>query len=198
MLLLVDNYDSFVYNILHWIPVDESDIVIRRNDEVAVSDLDVDGSITGVIISPGPMSPGEAGVSNEIIRVLGTRGVTILGICLGHQCIGHVFGCRVERHPQPTHGKKSPINLEPVPLFAGLGRRVEGGRYHSLHVSEQGFNHDELEVTARLDDGTIMGVRHRRLPIHGVQFHPESVLTGEFGKRVLRNFVLLASASSQN
>jgi anthranilate synthase component II len=198
MLLLIDNYDSFVYNILHWLPADEKDIVICRNDGVTVSDLPADGTLAGVIISPGPMSPVEAGASNEVIRVLGARGVPILGICLGHQCIGHVFGCRVDRHPHPTHGKKSTIQLEPVPLFDGLGPRVEAGRYHSLHVSEEGFNQEDLEVTARLEDGTIMGLRHRRLPIHGVQFHPESVLTGEAGRRVLRNFVLLASSSSEN
>lgn len=192
MLLLIDNYDSFVYNIVHWINYPEEKILVRRNDEIRVREIEDNPDIRAVILSPGPMGPNEAGVSNAVIHKLGSRGVPTLGICLGHQCIGHVYGCRVERHAMPTHGKQSAVQLKPSPLFDGLGDSITVGRYHSLHVSADEFNHDELEITATLDDGTVMALQHKRYPIYGVQFHPESVLTGAPGRAILNNFVKAA------
>lgn len=187
MLLIVDNYDSFVYNVIHWIEYDASKIWVERNDRLRLEDVERRG-VRAIILSPGPMGPAESGVSNDIIRTYGPT-IPILGICLGHQCIGHVFGCRVTRHGDPTHGKKSLISLQPSPLYEHLGTKTYAGRYHSLHISRESFAHDQLAVNATLDDGTIMGVEHRKYPIYGVQFHPESVLTGDAGKTLLRNFV---------
>jgi anthranilate synthase component 2 len=191
MLLLIDNYDSFVYNVFHWIDVAENEILVRRNDAVTVDSILADNSTRGIIISPGPMGPPEAGISNELISRAGRRGIPVLGICLGHQCIGHVFGCTITRHPAPVHGKAGRIELASSPLFDGLPSAIEAARYHSLHISPVGFNDNELQITARLSDGTIMGIQHRRHPIYGVQFHPESVLSGDHGKRILNNFARL-------
>jgi len=195
MLLLIDNYDSFVYNIYHWIDVDESDIRVVRNDVATAEELLSDGSVKAIILSPGPMGPNEAGISNDLIRQAASRQIPLLGICLGHQCIGQVFGCRIRQHPIPTHGKPSRIKLSSHPLFDGLPRRITAGRYHSLEISREGFNDSELEITARLEDGTIMGVQHRNYPIYGVQFHPESVLTGDHGRTILNNFARMSGMS---
>lgn len=187
MLLIVDNYDSFVTNIVHFLEFDSSRIWVARNDRIDLADIGRRG-VKAIILSPGPMSPTEAGLCNEIIRTC-SREIPILGICLGHQCIGHVFGCQVLRHPTPTHGKKSLVRLEDSPLYQGLGDSIQAARYHSLYVARDGFAHDQLVVNAQLEDGTIMGVQHRTRPVYGVQFHPESILTGEPGKAILRNFV---------
>ena len=142
-----------------------------------------------IVISPGPGRPEHAGITPEVVRRFG-RTVPILGVCLGHQAIGHVFGGRVVRAPQPMHGKTSVIEHDGRGVFAGIGRGLTAGRYHSLVVSEEGWPAD-LEVAARaVGDGTVMGLRHREWPVHGVQFHPESVLTGE-GRHLLRNFLEL-------
>ncbi len=187
MLLIVDNYDSFVTNIVHFLELDSSRIWIARNDRLDLADIERRG-VKAIILSPGPMSPNEAGLCNDIIRTYGPT-IPILGICLGHQCIGHVFGCQVLRHPSPTHGKKSSVRLEASLLYEGLGDSIQAARYHSLYVARDGFADDQLRVNAQLQDGTIMGIQHRRHPVYGVQFHPESILTGEPGKAILRNFV---------
>ena len=192
MLLLIDNYDSFVYNIYHWIAVPESAIRVVRNDIATAEQLLADNTVTAIILSPGPMGPGEAGVSNDLVRLAAERKIPLLGICLGHQCIGQVFGCQITRHPIPTHGKPSEVTLLRHPLFENLPERISAGRYHSLEISRDKFNHSDLEITAQLDDNTIMGVQHRFSPIYGVQFHPESVLTGEHGRTILNNFARMS------
>lgn len=187
MLLIIDNYDSFAQNILHWIDIPEDKILLRRNDTIELSEITA-LPLNGIVVSPGPMSPDEAGISNDAVRHASAHHVPLLGICLGHQCLGAVFGCNVERHPQPTHGKRSRIMLTECALYAGLGNSLEVGRYHSLHITRQGFNHQALRITATGHDGTIMSVEHRSLPLFGVQYHPESVLTGSPGRTILNNF----------
>ncbi len=192
MLLLIDNYDSFVYNIYHWIDIPEHEIRVVRNDSATAEQLLADSTVKASILSPGPMGPDDAGVSKDLVRLAAKRRIPLLGICLGHQCIGQVFGCRITRHPIPTHGKPSEVTLSRHPLFDSLPERIPAGRYHSLEISREGFNDSELEIIARLDDGTIMGVQHRQHPIYGVQFHPESVLTGEHGRTILNNFARMS------
>lgn len=191
MLLVIDNYDSFVFNILHWIEYPVSNIKVLRNDDEILKKINP-YEVSAVIVSPGPMSPSEAGYTNDIIKNFGEAGIPILGICLGHQCIGHIYGCKVVRHPHPTHGKQSKVSLMNSPLFKGLTQTIDVARYHSLHIQEEGFNHNHLNITATMDDGTIMAIEHRDFPIYGVQFHPESVLTGSPGKKILSNFLIIA------
>jgi anthranilate synthase/aminodeoxychorismate synthase-like glutamine amidotransferase len=193
-ILIIDNYDSFVYNIVHWLTIPQSRIHVSRNDAISLDEIANSSDIAGIIISPGPMGPADAGISNALIAAMAPTGVPILGICLGHQCIGHVYGARIERHPKPMHGKASLVTLEKDdPLFEGLPADLLVGRYHSLHVVDEGLDARELHVTARnLEDGTVMALRHERWPVFGVQFHPESILTGEPGRRILDNFAALA------
>lgn len=191
MLLLVDNYDSFVHNIIHYIDYSDKNIVVKRNDKLTLDDIDPK-KYEAIIISPGPMGPNEAGLSCAIVNEFKGK-IPILGICLGHQCIAHTFGCTVERHKNPTHGKKSEVFLKYSALFEGLDNKINVGRYHSLYVSSKDFNHKEFIVTSTLSDGTIMSVEHKTYKLYGVQFHPESILTAENGKTILRNFLKLAS-----
>jgi anthranilate synthase/aminodeoxychorismate synthase-like glutamine amidotransferase len=192
-ILIIDNYDSFVFNIVQWLRLPRSRIHVVRNDAISPDCVVNNPDIAGVIISPGPMGPSEAGISNRLIAAVAPTGTPLLGICLGHQCIGHVYGATVARHPSPTHGKATLTRLEPGPLFEDVPRELLVGRYHSLHVVDENLARCELKVTARnLADGTVMGLRHARWPIFGVQFHPESVLTGEPGRRILDNFVAMA------
>ena len=183
--LVIDNYDSFVYNLVQYLGELGAEPIVHRNDALSVDDaaaLDVDA----VLLSPGPGRPEDAGIMPELIRRLaGHR--PILGVCLGHQAIGHVYGARIERAPELMHGKTSPIHHDGVGVFAGLPDPLVATRYHSLVVAEDGLP-DVLEVTARTADGTIMGLRHRELAVEGVQFHPESILT-EAGHDLLRNFL---------
>jgi len=190
MIFIVDNYDSFVYNIVQTIDYPVEKIMVRRNDEIVVEEI-ADPSIGAVIISPGPMTPKEAGRSNEIIQICKAL-KPILGICLGHQCIGAVFGCQITKSPTPLHGQKSKILLEKSSLFLDLETEIEAARYHSLQIAQEGFNEQELKIIARLEDGTIMGVEHQRYPIFGVQFHPESILSQAIGKHVFDNFLKIA------
>jgi anthranilate synthase/aminodeoxychorismate synthase-like glutamine amidotransferase len=186
MVLVIDNYDSFTYNLVQYLGELGAKIVVRRNDEASMDDLRA-LSHTRVVISPGPGRPEQAGVSLDVIKEFGPR-MPLLGVCLGHQAIGMAFGGDVIRAPLPIHGKTSTVEHTGVGVFAGLSPSFEAGRYHSLVVGESTLPPD-LEVTARTrEDGLIMGLRHRTLPIHGVQFHPESVLTNE-GRRILRNFL---------
>ena len=189
MLVVIDNYDSFTYNLVQYLGELGAQIRVFRNDEISVAELR-QMQPEAVVISPGPGRPEDAGISLELIRELGPK-LPILGVCLGHQCIGQVYGGRIVPAPELMHGKTSLIYHRGVGVFEGLSQPFVATRYHSL-VIEPSTCPDELEVTAQTCDGTIMGVRHRRyLHVQGVQFHPESILTAE-GKRLLSNFLRLA------
>ena len=186
MVLVIDNYDSFTYNLVQYLGELGATVVVRRNDEATVDQLR--GLVHDrVVISPGPGRPEQAGVTLEVIKEFGPR-MPLLGVCLGHQAIGLAFGGEVMRAPLPIHGKTSTVEHNSHGVFAGLASSFQAGRYHSLIVGEHTLPGD-LEVMARTkEDSLVMGLRHRTLPIHGVQFHPESVLTNE-GRRILRNFL---------
>jgi anthranilate synthase/aminodeoxychorismate synthase-like glutamine amidotransferase len=186
MLLLIDNYDSFTWNLAQYLGELGAAPCVRRNDEISVDDMEAmrPGRI---VISPGPGRPEDAGITVEAIRRFG-RSTPILGVCLGHQGIGIAFGGSVVRAPQLMHGKTSNVSHDGRGVFRGVSQPFEAGRYHSLVVADP--LPDVLEAAARTEDGTIMGVRHREFPIHGVQFHPESVLTSS-GRQLLRNFLEL-------
>ena len=187
MLLVIDNYDSFTYNLVQYLGELGADILVRRNDEITPDQIAV-LKPERIVISPGPCTPLEAGISNEVIRRFGP-GTPLLGVCLGHQCMGHVYGGDVIRAPRLMHGKTSPILHQGAGVFAGLPSPFQATRYHSLIVKRETLP-DCLEITAETAEKEIMGLRHRQFPIHGVQFHPESILTGE-GKRLLANFLKL-------
>jgi len=186
MVLVVDNYDSFTYNLVQYLGELGAEVSVMRNDAVALEAI-AKAPPERIVISPGPGRPEEAGVTMALIRHLG-QSTPILGVCLGHQAIGAVFGGAVVRAPVPMHGKTSTVQHNGRGVFNGLTGPFVASRYHSLVVSDDGFPPD-LEVTARTqEDNIIMGLRHRTWPVHGVQFHPESILTGE-GRRMLRNFL---------
>jgi len=187
--LIIDNYDSFTYNLVQRLGELGAAVDVVRNDAITAEQLLRDPP-DRLVISPGPCTPNEAGVSLAAIRALASRkSVPILGVCLGHQAIGQAFGGRVVRAKAPVHGKAEEIVHDGRGLFEGAPRPLLGGRYHSLVVEEKTLP-GELAVTARTRDGTIMALRHRRLPVFGVQFHPESILTPD-GQRLLRNFLLV-------
>lgn len=184
-LLLVDNYDSFTYNLYQYLCELGAEVVVRRND--AVTPFDVrELKVGGLVLSPGPGGPAEAGNSLLLLRELVGR-MPILGVCLGHQCLGAALGARVSRAPQPRHGKTSLIYHDGRGLFAGLPSPLTAVRYHSLAIERDSLP-PCLEVSAEADDGVIMGIRHREYPVEGVQFHPESILT-QGGKQMLANFL---------
>ncbi len=184
MIVIIDNYDSFTYNLAQAFGDLGVEVRVFRNDAVSVEAVEALGP-SHIVLSPGPGTPDEAGVTNEVIRRLGAR-IPILGVCLGHQCIGQVFGGKVERAPRLMHGKTSMIYHERKGLFAGLPSPFEAGRYHSLIVAEP--LPSDLEATAFTKEGELMGLRHKSYPIYGVQFHPESILTTA-GKGILKNFL---------
>ena len=186
MILVIDNYDSFTYNLVQYLGELGSDVQVVRNDAASLDRI-ADAKPDQIVISPGPGRPEDAGVTMGVIERFG-RHTPILGVCLGHQAIGAVFGGSVVRARAPMHGKTSTIEHDGRGVFRGLTEPFVASRYHSLVVSEEGLP-AELEISARTrEDGTIMGLRHRTWPIHGVQFHPESILTAE-GRRLLRNFL---------
>ena len=186
MILVIDNYDSFTYNLVQYLGEFGARLLVRRNDELAVKDI-AELAPERIVISPGPGRPEQAGISVEVIQRFAAK-IPILGVCLGHQAIGVAFGGTVVRAPVLVHGKSSVIEHDGQGVFRGIAARFGAARYHSLAVSDQPWP-AELEISARAtDDGTIMGLRHRQWPVHGVQFHPESVLTVE-GRRILRNFL---------
>ena len=187
MILVIDNYDSFTYNLVQYFGELGVDLIVRRNDKIGLDEIEK-LQPERICISPGPGTPLDAGISNDLILQFGPR-IPILGVCLGHQCIGHVFGGEIVRAPRLMHGKTSPILHEGDGVFHGLPNPFEATRYHSLIVRRETFP-AELEILAETSDGQIMGLRHRRFPIHGVQFHPESIITEE-GKRLLANFLAL-------
>ncbi len=187
MILVIDNYDSFTFNLVQFLGELRHDIVVYRNDHITVQEAET-LKPEFIVISPGPGTPGDAGVSKEIIRQLGPSH-PVLGVCLGHQCIGDVFGGRVSRAPRLMHGKTSPIYHNDHPLFKGIESPFEAARYHSLIVEEENLPED-LEIIAFTREGELMGLCHKEYPIYGVQFHPESILTTS-GKQLLSNFLKL-------
>lgn len=187
MLLIIDNYDSFTYNLVQYFGELGAEMKIVRNDALTVEKVR-ELKAERICISPGPCTPTEAGISCELIEKLGAS-IPILGVCLGHQSIGQVYGGEVVRGLKPVHGKTSPVLHEGKSVFAGLPSPFEATRYHSLIVSRESLP-DCLEVTAWTADGVIMGLQHKEHPVHGVQFHPESILTKD-GKRILENFLEL-------
>ena len=188
MLLIIDNYDSFTYNLVQYFGELGAEPVVKRNDEITIAQIEA-LQPEAVVISPGPCTPKEAGISNEVIGQIGPK-LPVLGVCLGHQCIGHVFGGSVVRAGRLMHGKTSPILHDDTGVFAGLPSPFEATRYHSLIIDPPTVP-DVLIVNANTAENEIMGVRHRDYPIHGVQFHPESILT-RHGKELLKNFLRIA------
>ena len=185
MLLLIDNYDSFTYNLFQYLSELGEEVVVVRNDKTTLEEIDR-MKPQRIVISPGPSTPLRAGISNDIIRHFGSR-LAILGICLGHQCIGYSYGGSIGQAKRIMHGKSSLIYHNSQGVLAGLPNPFPAIRYHSLVVQREGLP-DCLEITAWTDDGTIMGLRHHQYPVEGVQFHPESFMT-EVGKDLLKNFL---------
>ena len=188
MTFLLDNYDSFTYNLAQYLGELGERVVVRRNDQVTLAEIER-MKPARIVISPGPGTPDTAGITLELVERFAGR-VPILGVCLGHQAIGQAFGGRVVSAPTLMHGKTSPVLHDGRGVFRGLPPRFTATRYHSLVVSPKQFPKKELVVSARTPEGVIMGLRHRRYRVEGVQFHPESILTAE-GKRLLANFLLL-------
>ncbi|MEM6887628.1 MAG: aminodeoxychorismate/anthranilate synthase component II [Pseudomonadota bacterium] len=186
MLLLIDNYDSFTYNLLHYLGSLGAEVSVHRNDALDVQQA-MAMNPTGILLSPGPCDPDRAGICLGLTLAAAETGLPLIGVCLGHQTIGQAFGGQVVRATDIVHGKLGHISHDGKGLFAGLPTPFAATRYHSLVVSRDGLP-DCLEVTAALEDGTIMGLQHRELPIHGVQFHPESIRS-EHGHALLRNFL---------
>ncbi len=186
MLLVIDNYDSFTYNLVQYLGELGAEMKIVRNDEISVEDVERDLKPEKILISPGPGDPDGAGITLAAIERFAGR-VPILGVCLGHQAIGQYFGGKVVRGPEPVHGKPVVIKHDGRGLFAGIDGDFNAGRYHSLVVERESMP-DSLEISAESPDGLVMGLRHKELPIEGVQFHPESILT-EHGKVMLANFL---------
>ena len=193
MILLIDNYDSFTYNLYQYLCELGAEVEVVRNDKVSLDEIER-MEPERIVISPGPRAPAEAGVSNDVIRRFGER-VPTLGVCLGHQCVGYAFGGTVGGAGEIMHGKMSLIHHDGRGLFDGLPNPFEAIRYHSLAVYREDLP-PELEITAWTDGGLIMGVRHKRLPIEGIQFHPESIMTIA-GKDILRNFLRMQPAGSE-
>ena len=187
MVLVIDNYDSFTYNLVQYLGEMQVEMQIRRNDQVSLEEIRA-LQPERILISPGPCSPRESGLSNDIIRTFSSR-IPTLGVCLGHQCIGHVFGGNVIVNYRMMHGKTSLIKHNGKDLFEGMPNPFPATRYHSLVIQRDTLP-DCLELTAESEEGEIMGVRHKQFPIWGVQFHPESILT-ENGRQILRNFLKL-------
>lgn len=188
-ILVIDNYDSFVYNLVHYLAQLGAQCVVRRNDAVKAGDV---AAADGVLISPGPGTPERAGASMDIVRECAGQGLPLLGVCLGHQAIGAVWGATVARAPELLHGKTSVVHHDGVAVLAGLPQPFVATRYHSLAVLPETLP-QELQVTGHTDSGIVMALRHRALPVYGVQFHPESVLT-DGGHRLLANWLRIAGA----
>ena len=192
MLLMIDNYDSFTYNLYQYLSELGAEVEVARNDKISLEEIK-EISPEGIIISPGPSTPLEAGISNDVIRRFGPI-IPILGVCLGHQCIGYVYGAKVGRAGEILHGKTSMVSHQGAGVLVGLPNPFQAIRYHSLVVYPETIP-DALEITAQTDNGLIMGLRHKEFPVEGVQFHPESILTPD-GKHLLQNFLDKVSAAS--
>lgn len=189
MILMIDNYDSFTYNIVQYFYDLGEDVIVKRNDEITVEDIEKMEGIDAIVISPGPCTPNEAGISVETIRHFKGK-YPILGVCLGHQSIGQAFGAKIIKAKCLMHGKTSDIYHNGKGLFEGIPSPFKAVRYHSLVIDEKTVPED-IQITARSDDGEIMAIEHKKYPIWGVQFHPESILT-EYGKKLLENFLKLS------
>jgi anthranilate synthase component II len=188
---LIDNYDSFTFNLVHFLGELGAEVGVWRNDARSVEETLADDA-EAIVLSPGPCTPNEAGICLDLVRAAAERKTPVLGVCLGHQAVGQVFGGKVVRAPTPMHGKISRVSHNAKGLFRGVNGPFAATRYHSLIV-ERASAPDDLEVTAETDDGLIMAMSHRSLPVHGVQFHPESIAS-EHGKTILKNFLDLARA----
>jgi anthranilate synthase/aminodeoxychorismate synthase-like glutamine amidotransferase len=188
VILVLDNYDSFTYNLVQYLGELGADLQVRRNDEISLDQIR-DLKPERILVSPGPCSPREAGLANEVIPTFAGEGIPIFGVCLGHQCIGHTFGAEVVVNYRMMHGKTSPIRHNGKDLFAGMPNPFAATRYHSLVIQRDTLP-SVLEITAETDEGEIMGVKHKTLPVWGVQFHPESILT-ESGRTIIQNFLKL-------
>ncbi len=188
MLLLIDNYDSFTYNLVHYLGELGAECVVHRNDAISADDV-LALKPQAIVLSPGPCTPNEAGICLELVKKAGAK-IPMLGVCLGHQSIGQAYGAVVKRAPTPMHGKLSPITHTNEGVFKGLAETFEITRYHSLIVERETLP-DTLEITAETEDGLIMGLQHKTHPVHGVQFHPESIAS-EHGHALLANFMKLA------
>ena len=193
MILVVDNYDSFTWNLVEYLRQTGAEVRVERNDALTASEALASG-VSGVLISPGPGAPDEAGISLDLVAACAAERVPLLGVCLGHQAIGQHFGGAIVRAPSPMHGKTSDISHDGSGVFDGLPSPFVATRYHSLVVDESGLA-DDMIVNARAIDGTVQGLRHCALPIHGVQFHPESIAS-ENGHALLGRFVKLAKGAS--
>jgi len=190
MILLVDNYDSFTFNLVHYLGGLGADVTVQRNDKITVGDA-LAADPEAIVLSPGPCTPNEAGICLDLIAQASAK-VPMLGVCLGHQAIGQAFGGQVVRAPSPVHGKLSEVRHSGQSVFRGINGPFKATRYHSL-VVERASMPDTLGVTAETDDGLVMGLSHKTLPVHGVQFHPESIAS-EHGHLMLKNFLELAAA----
>jgi anthranilate synthase component 2 len=189
MIVLIDNYDSFTFNLVHYLGGLGVDVVVHRNDKVSIAEV-LAGGPQGIVLSPGPCTPNEAGICLDLIEQASAI-IPILGVCLGHQAIGQAFGGSIVRAPVPVHGKLSEIRHQGMGVFRGINGPFKATRYHSLVIDRTTLPH-ELTVTAETDDGLIMGVAHMERPVHGVQFHPESIAS-EHGHLILKNFLDLAA-----
>ena len=187
MILMIDNYDSFTYNLVQYLGQLGEEVAVRRNDAITLDEIEAMNP-EAIFLSPGPCSPEQAGITVDVVRRFHRR-VPLMGVCLGHQAIGHAFGGRVVRAGRIMHGKTSPILNDGRTIFKGLPSPFPAGRYHSLIVERESLP-DCLEVSAETEEGEIMGLRHRTLPVEGIQFHPESILTPG-GKRIIKNFLEL-------
>ncbi len=193
MILMIDNYDSFTYNLVQYLGQFGREVMVRRNDEIALDEIN-DLRPEALFLSPGPCSPKEAGVTVDVIRTF-YRTVPVMGVCLGHQAIGYAFGGNVVRADRLMHGKTSPIHNDGKTIFKGLPNPFTAGRYHSLIVEKKSLP-DCLEISAETVEGEIMGIRHRQYPVEGIQFHPESILTPN-GKRIIKNFLDIIGEKEQ-
>ncbi|MEN9946027.1 MAG: hypothetical protein RLZZ293_413 [Pseudomonadota bacterium] len=191
MILLIDNYDSFTYNLYQSLAMAGAKVLIVRNDKITIQAIEKLTNLTGIVLSPGPGHPNQAGICIEVIRQLGTK-LPILGVCLGHQAIGVAFGGVVDLAPEVCHGKASIVNHQQSKLFYQVANNCAVARYHSLVICQENFP-QELQIDASTNDGIIMAVSHRQLPIYGVQFHPESILTPD-GQQIINNFVGICNA----
>tara|TARA_B100000902_G_scaffold235492_1_gene223176 strand:+ start:72 stop:650 length:579 start_codon:yes stop_codon:yes gene_type:complete len=186
MILLIDNYDSFTYNLVHYVSELGTEVIVRRNDKITVQQA-LDLNPSGILLSPGPCDPDKAGICLDLVGAVSLSKIPLLGVCLGHQTIGQYFGGKIIKCHEVVHGKMGIIKHENSQLFKGLPSPIEATRYHSLIV-ERSTLPDELTVTAETEDRVIMGLSHKNLPIHGVQFHPESIAS-QYGHELLKNFI---------
>jgi anthranilate synthase component 2 len=190
MIILIDNYDSFTFNLFHYLAGLGADVVVHRNDKISAREV-VALAPEAIVLSPGPCTPADAGICIELIEAV-AQTTPVLGVCLGHQAIGEAFGAKVVRAPAPVHGKLSEIRAQGAGVFRGINAPFQATRYHSLIVARETMP-DDLEVTAETADHLVMGLSHRHLPVHGVQFHPESIAS-QHGHLILKNFLDLAAA----